>query len=187
MAAVQQKGDQNLKRKQQKAEEKNKKVKLAKQDNKAASKNKNQLSDDDKKILERWENMRKKTKPFVHPIRRYMKELQDLKEEVLMNEENVATDEATKNLPPGVQQFHFTHFVPQDKNGNITGLKAMKVSMMSQVVTGTTQGQAAVATTIPGLWSHASSILLNRALAFHCKKKQKLLCLWCRPTVTLAF
>lgn len=27
-----------------------------------------------------------------------------------------------------IQQFQFTHFVPQDKNGNVTGLKAIKVT-----------------------------------------------------------
>ena len=73
--------EQNLKRKKEKEESKNKKSKAARRqsDNRETkSDNSTGLSDSDKQMLARWENMRKQTKPFIHPIRKYMKELNDL-------------------------------------------------------------------------------------------------------------
>ena len=126
---MQQKREQNLKRKQEKAEEKKKKkAKLSDAERAAAPENKRSLSDADKQMLERWESMRKKTKPFIHPIRRHMKELQDLKEATGQEDENAMPAGGPRVLTPAVQKFHVHHFVPQDKKGSITALKPIKVT-----------------------------------------------------------
>lgn len=128
LAAIQQKGTQNLKRKNTKTQQKGAKKPRQRKQSKENSNQDNEesdLSETDKKLLERWENMRKTTKPFIHPIRKYMDELHALKEEALETEqmENTALSSAAQP----VQQFQFTQFVPQDCNGNVATLKAVKV------------------------------------------------------------
>lgn len=134
---VRQKMEQNLKRKKEKEENKSKKSKAARRqsenkETETKQDNSTGLSDSDKQMLARWENMRKQTKPFIHPIRKYMKELSDLKEEALCDDVNLSAAASLQPLlPPGnpiQQQFQFTQFVPQNQNGNVTGLKAVKVS-----------------------------------------------------------
>lgn len=152
---VRQKMEQNLKRKKEKEESKNKKSKAARRqsDNKETkSDNSTGLSDSDKQMLARWENMRKQTKPFIHPIRKYMKELHDLKEEALCDDNKpIAAVASQPLLPPGnqtQQQFQFTQFVPQNQNGNVTALKAVKVpSQAVPIVTQTLQGGSAAVQT----------------------------------------
>ncbi|EDO40574.1 predicted protein [Nematostella vectensis] len=131
LAAVQQKED-NLKRKHQKGQ--NKTCKKAKQKktltyDDQTDKSKSKLSEDDRKMLERWEQMRKKTKPFIHPIRKYMSEINALKDE-LLNEQNKKEirPQGITTLSQISQQFQFTQFVPQDcNNGNMAALKAVKI------------------------------------------------------------
>lgn len=153
---VRQRMEQNLKRKKEKGENKNKRSKAARREseNKQTEANTSTgLSDSDRQMLERWENMRKQTKPFIHPIRKYMKELNDLKEEVL-SEDSQSTCSMTPSqplLPPGSQiqqQFQFKQFVPQNQNGNMTGLKAVKVASQAvPIATQIPQGGCAVAQT----------------------------------------
>lgn len=150
---VRQKMEQNLKRKKEKEESKSKKSKAARrQSENKESDNSTGLSDSDKQMLARWENMRKQTKPFIHPIRKYMKELHDLKEEALCDDAKPnAAVPSQPLLPPGnhnQQQFQFTQFVPQNQNGNVTALKAVKVpSQALPIVTQTLQGSGAVVQT----------------------------------------
>lgn len=157
--------EQNLKRKKEKEENKSKKSKAARRQSENEEKktdNASGLSDSDKQMLARWESMRKQTKPFIHPIRKYMKELNDLKEEALCDNVNLSTAvPLQQSLPPGnhiQQQFQFTQFVPQNQNGNATGLKAVKVpSQTVPVVTQTLQGGSAIVQTG---WSYFDYIQL---------------------------
>ena len=57
------------------------KVKKVKGDVDKKSEEDNGLSAEDKKMLERWKNMQKTTTPFIHPIRKHMKELIDIQNE----------------------------------------------------------------------------------------------------------
>ena len=81
-----------------------------------------------------------------------MKELHDLKEEALCDDTKPTAAVASQPLlPPGnqnQQQFQFTQFVPQNQNGNVTALKAVKVpSQVVPIVTQTLQGGSAVVQT----------------------------------------
>ena len=141
---VRQKMEQNLKRKKEKPKNNNcKRSKVARQpsENKQTEQsNSSGLSESDRQMLERWENMRKQTKPFIHPIRKYMKELSDLKDEALNEEANVSITAAPTFLPAGSkiqQQFQFTHFVPQNQKGDVIGLKAIKMPSQGVPVTQT--------------------------------------------------
>jgi len=153
---VRQKMEQNLKRKKEKEESQSKKSKAARRqsENKETKTDSSTgLSDSDKQMLARWENMRKQTKPFIHPIRKYMKELHELKEEALCDDTKpIAAVPSQPLLPPGnQQQFQFTQFVPQNQNGNVTALKAVKVpSQAVPIVTETLQGSGAVVQTVAG-------------------------------------
>lgn len=150
---VRQKMEQNLKRKKEKEESQSKKSKAARRqsENKETKTDSSTgLSDSDKQMLARWENMRKQTKPFIHPIRKYMKELHELKEEALCDDTKpIAAVPSQPLLPPGnQQQFQFTQFVPQNQNGNVTALKAVKVpSQAVPIVMETLQGGGAVVQT----------------------------------------
>lgn len=131
LAAIQQKGTENLKRKsdskgQQKGSKKPRQKKQSKENN-DQNKDESGLSETDKKLLERWESMRKKTKPFIHPIRKYMEELNALKEEAIEVGNQTDTVLPTPVAAQPIQQFQFTQFVPQDCNGNVAALKAVKV------------------------------------------------------------
>ena len=157
VSSLREKMEQNLKRKKEKADNKSKKSKAArrqsenKQSEETEANKSTSLSDSDRKMLERWENMRKQTKPFIHPIRKYMKELHDLKDEVLQEDSKLGVASSQPPLPPGAQlqqQFQFTQFVPQNQNGNVTGLKAVKVPTQAvPVVTQAIQGGCAIAQT----------------------------------------
>lgn len=136
LAAIQQKGEQNLKRKHEKGQHKGgkkprqKKNQLKENNSQNKEETSSDLSESDKQLLERWENMRKTTKPFIHPIRKYMNELKALKDEILEDQETCDPKTGQKDvsgLPQAMQQFQFTQFVPQDCNGNITTLKAVKI------------------------------------------------------------
>ena len=137
---------QNLKRKQSdKKANKSKKSKQQKCDNedtKDKDGDSNGLSEADRMLLERWKSMQQVTKPFIHPIRKYMKELQELKEEALGVGQNCEKNEKPQLQGySSIQQFQFTRFVPQDKNGNVTGLKAIKLTSnqpLAAVATGNT-------------------------------------------------
>ena len=142
--------EQNLKRKKEKEESKSKKSKAARrqsENKETKSDNSTGLSDSDKQMLARWESMRKQTKPFIHPIRKYMKELHELKEEALCDDPKPIVAAPQPHLPPGnhnQQQFQFTQFVPQNQNGNVTALKAVKVpSQAVPMVTQTLEGGGA--------------------------------------------
>lgn len=85
------------------------------------------LTDKDKKLLERWENMQKNSKPFVHPIRYHMNDLQKLKGQSTIitsnnNEETVKgqpiVDRVSTNKLYGNLQF--TNFIPKSKDGGIS-------------------------------------------------------------------
>ena len=126
--------EQNLKRKKEKEENKKKKAKAARrqsENKEIKSDDSTGLSDKDKEMLARWENMRKQTKPFIHPIRKYMQDLKELKDEVTGGDLQPGTTVASQPVvPPGShaqQQFQFTQFVPQNQNGCVTGLKAVRV------------------------------------------------------------
>lgn len=141
---VRQKMEQNLKRKKEKPKNNNcKRSKVARRpsENKPTEQNNSSsLSESDRQMLERWENMRKQTKPFIHPIRKYMKELSDLKDEALNEEANVSITASPTFLPAGSkiqQQFQFTHFVPQNQKGDVIGLKAIKMPSQGVPVTQT--------------------------------------------------
>ncbi|PFX24718.1 mitogen-activated protein kinase 7-like [Stylophora pistillata] len=152
---VKQKMEQNLKRKKEKEESKNKKAKAArrKSENKETrSDDSTGLSDKDKEMLARWESMRKQTKPFIHPIRKYMQDLKELKEEVSGGDIQPGTAVTSQPVvPPGShaqQQFQFTQFVPQNQNGSVTGLKAVKVP--NQAVSNVMQTLPGSGMAVPG-------------------------------------
>lgn len=154
---VRQKMEQNLKRKKEKPKNNNcKRSKVARRpsENKQTEQNNSSgLSESDRQMLERWENMRKQTKPFIHPIRKYMKELSDLKDEALNEEANVSITASPTFLPAGSkiqQQFQFTHFVPQNQKGDVIGLKAIKMPSQGVPVTQTLHTGSAISQTIAG-------------------------------------
>lgn len=153
---VRQKMEQNLKRKKEKPKSNNNNCKRSKvasrpSENKQTEQNNSSgLSESDRQMLERWENMRKQTKPFIHPIRKYMKELNDLKDEALNEEANVSITASPTVLPAGSkiqQQFQFTHFVPQNQKGSVIGLKAIKMPSQGVPVTQALHAGSAISQT----------------------------------------
>lgn len=65
-------------KRKQKCFRRDSKAKKPKDDNEKKSEEDSSLSVEDKKMLERWTNMQKTTTPFIHPIRKHMKELHDI-------------------------------------------------------------------------------------------------------------
>ena len=169
---VKQKMEQNLKRKKEKEENKKKKAKAARrqsENKETKSDDSTGLSDSDKQMLARWESMRKQTKPFIHPIRKYMKELSDLKEEVICGDVQPGMVVSSEPVVPSgshtQQQFQFTQFVPQNQNGNVTGLKAVKVpSQTVSNVTQTLQGGGVAVQTGKSDYIHVDMLTPNLGL-----------------------
>lgn len=88
-----------------------------------------ELSDSDKKLLEKWENMQNNTKPFVHPIRKYMADIRALKKGENETKTTIkATDKnsevATSSGSTQCYQFHT--YLSQKGDGE--SLKALKNS-----------------------------------------------------------
>lgn len=87
-----------------------------------------ELSESDKQLLDRWKSMQTKTKPFIHPIRKYMKEINDLKEQELGTQELKTVldkaDEENTTSKAGVQLYQFTNYTLEKGNGE--SLKAVK-------------------------------------------------------------
>lgn len=85
------------------------------------------ISEDDRKLLDRWKDMQTKTKPFIHPIRKHMKEIEALREQHQKVEvhggrlnDQVDKEEVRRT---GVQ-YHFTNYVSDKEDGE--SLKAVK-------------------------------------------------------------
>ncbi|XP_028400572.1 probable cyclin-dependent serine/threonine-protein kinase DDB_G0278487 [Dendronephthya gigantea] len=141
--------------------------------------NASELSESDKQLLDRWKNMQTKTKPFIHPIRKYMKEINYLKEQELgANESKTVlnkTDEENATSIAGVQLYQFTNYTSEKGNGE--SLKAVKqplvgdqpASLFSQTVLGmagnipTTQELLAIANK-----KRSEDIALEKFLAPSC-------------------
>ena len=85
-----------------------------------------ELSESDKKLLDRWKNMQTKTKPFIHPIRKYMEDIKTLKEqeqglqESKVNSDNKGNDEMANTEV----HYQFTNYVSEKGDGD--SLKAVK-------------------------------------------------------------
>ena len=111
------------KRSKKKAQKRRKTVGDKKEKNKSSS----ELSESDKQLLDRWKNMQMTTKPFIHPIRKYMSDIKTLKEqeqdekEPKRNLDEGAHDNETTNS--GVQ-YQFTNYVSEKGEGE--SLKAVK-------------------------------------------------------------
>ena len=85
-----------------------------------------ELSESDRQLLDRWKDMQKKTKPFIHPIRKHMEEIKALKgqqEGVDEREENLDEKGEEQMSTSGVQ-YHFTNYVSEKGDGE--SLKAVK-------------------------------------------------------------
>ena len=85
-----------------------------------------ELSESDRKLLDRWKVMQTKTKPFIHPIRKHMEEIKALK----VQQEGIK--ELQANLDQKVEEnksksgvtYHFTTYVSEKGDGE--SLKAVK-------------------------------------------------------------
>lgn len=66
----------------------------------------NELSTQDKELLERWSKMQKETKPFVHPIRKHMNELMQLKAETIQHQQQQQPQEQQSNINTKVFTAH---------------------------------------------------------------------------------
>ena len=58
--------------------------------------NDRELSSADKHLLERWSNMQKSTKPFIHPIRNHIGELLQLNKDSVINQNHEKNHETVK-------------------------------------------------------------------------------------------
>ena len=97
-----------------------------------------ELSDSDKKLLDRWKNMQTNTKPFIHPIRKYMSDILTLKKET---ETGNTTMQASCNNNSIVetsggstQHYQFTTYLSEKGDGE--SLKAVKDSTQPERDTG---------------------------------------------------
>ena len=85
-----------------------------------------ELSETDRKLLDRWKDMQTKTKPFIHPIRKHMEEIKALKvqqEGIKEHEANLDKEVEENKLKSGVT-YHFTTYVSEKGDGE--SLKAVK-------------------------------------------------------------
>ena len=120
------------KRKENKKEERPKKKRNRKKsDTKSgeAGSDKKELSDSDKQLLDRWKNMQSNTKPFIHPIRKYMGDILALKKEG-HDEEAAPLSEKNHSQLPHDQRYQFTTYLSEKGNGE--SLKAVKDSNVSE-------------------------------------------------------
>ena len=88
-----------------------------------------ELSESDKKLLDRWKNMQATTKPFIHPIRKYMEDIKALKEKEQGPPEsnvNSLADRNKKNVELANTEVHyqFTNYISEKGDGD--SLKAVK-------------------------------------------------------------
>ena len=98
---------------------------------------KSHLSDQDKKLMERWKNMQKDTKPFIHPIRKHMDELIKIKSESI-----ALVKQPQVGIPAGNMQqvvrpsstLQFTNFVPKEKGGAMSLVPEQTFRLVSQNV-----------------------------------------------------
>eukprot|EP00794_Sanderia_malayensis_P014079 gene14079-15548_t len=106
------KKQETRKRRQSRRDSKSKKLK--EEEINKSNDDKSNLSAQDRKMLERWTKMQETTTPFVHPIRKHMKEIIQLKSDAvpLKTEANDAE-----------MQFQFTNFVPSKKGSSVTLVK----------------------------------------------------------------
>lgn len=94
---------------------------------KANSGSTSELSDSDKKLLDRWKNMQSTTTPFIHPIRKYMPDIMALKQE---EKEAEATTKASEKISEAttsgasMQHYQFTRYLSDNSDGE--SLKAVK-------------------------------------------------------------
>lgn len=84
---------------------------------------KSELSNEDKELLQRWSNMQKDKKPFIHPIRQHMDELMQLQAESLSTQ---PAQEMVKGQPiidrvsnKQLNTLQFTNFVPKQRDGGV--------------------------------------------------------------------
>ena len=61
------------------------------------------LSSEDRKMLERWQNMQRTTKPFIHPIRKHMKDLVDIQSQEMTTAQSGSLDVETPDAAPKPQ------------------------------------------------------------------------------------
>ena len=85
-----------------------------------------ELSESDKKLLDRWKNMQTKTKPFIHPIRKYMEDIKTLKEqEQVLQESKVNSDNKGNDEMANTEvHYQFTNYISEKGDGD--SLKAVK-------------------------------------------------------------
>ena len=87
--------------------------------------NASELSESDRKLLDRWKDMQKKTKPFIHPIRKHMEEIKALKEHEGVKEHEANLDNKVgEEMSNSGEQYHFTNYVSEKGDGE--SLKAVK-------------------------------------------------------------
>ena len=84
-------------KRKQKGARRDSKAKKAKEEEGKKGEGDKGLSADDKKMLERWENMQKTTKPFIHPIRKHMKDIIDIQCQEITTAQNEKFDAETSD------------------------------------------------------------------------------------------
>ena len=97
-----------------------------------------ELSDSDKKLLDRWKNMQTNTKPFIHPIRKYMSDIVTLKKETETGNTTMqasCNDNSIVETSGGnTQHYQFTTYRSEKGEGEC--LKAVKDSTQPEHGTG---------------------------------------------------
>ena len=85
-----------------------------------------ELSESDRKLLDRWKDMQTKTKPFIHPIRKHMEEIKALKvhQEGIKEHQANLDKKVEENKSKGGVTYHFTTYVSEKGDGE--SLKAVK-------------------------------------------------------------
>ena len=92
-----------------------------------ASEKAKELSESDKELLQRWSKMQQVSKPFVHPIRNHMDELNKIKAEAIQQQHQLQGEKpATTSIETvrgqkivnRVSTLQFTNLVPTTKDGS---------------------------------------------------------------------
>jgi len=106
-------------KRRQKGARRDSRTKKLKEDESKKTEGDSGLSVEDKMMLERWEKMQKTTKPFIHPIRKHMKDLVDIQSQ---EPNDMQVDSLDLQTPDALQksQFQFTNLVPAQKDGVMT-------------------------------------------------------------------
>lgn len=117
---------------------------LTQQPNQNTANASNELSSQDRELLQRWSKMQKDTKPFIHPIRKHMDELMQLKAECVVPVGGMDTvkgqaiiDRVSSTAGKVAAPLQFTNFVPQQKNGGVSLVAEQTVKMPSTVIIST--------------------------------------------------